>query len=1205
MGGWAWVWVWACVAGLGAGVGLGVVKLAEEEDCKEDIRTICKDEARSNFAVLECLQNERRDLQDVVSNKCNHLLWNYKMNLTRSGRIEELAKGVCEEELKENEDCRPGTEPGHTISCMTEKLNEIKNERCRQYLLRLAAIVFSDYRYVKNMVDNCQEEIQKFKCGRVEGTGANRRGQGSTGEDDEAPPPRYVHSQGATIECLSVHANQLGEACHKQILRLAELQSDDFHLDRPLFFSCRDDREKFCGKVRSGEGRVYKCLIKHKTDRGMSKECAEQLSRRQKLTVQDYRANRGIVRACRSAIQENSCRKGSSNDVHDVKLSKILLCLENALRKGASIDGSCRDEMLAHRRQLMEDYKLSPDLMVACQKELDQLCHGGMVSEGGGRTLHCLMKHARSHKMGRKRVTDECKRELEKVVKETDAGEDWRVDPVLHEACHGVVDSSCKDVMGGNARVMRCLMRHLETPEMTSECERALLEIQYFVSRDWKLDPQLHKACVDDATRLCHAKKDWAENSVDGVQVLPCSLQICVPPHRGAQCAGQEVQRVMHERAAYVDLHPDIEMACMEHLAQLCSQNTGPKEEMTCLQDNLEKLGRECKEVVSNYTEAEAKDVRLNADVMTPLLCPCCWGGESCVCAQRVAQHRGGEGDSTLMDCLIRHKNSEAMQGQLKCRIVIEHFQLLSMKDYIFSPKFREACQADVASLCSRNKPRNKADVIECLSGHVRNAVLRDITHKVSRPCRQQLRQQLLQRHEDIRLDPVLQNGCSRDIAKFCKGVAFGKGGGESCVCVCVCRCVYLVFLPSLHPFYSSIFLHALSSITPSPHPSPFTPHSLTPLPPLTTPSPVSHHFLNSLLLYHNYTAPSLIPPHHPSPLTPHPHPQVLECLRTHKANISIQCHRRLFVREQEELQDPGTDVVLMAACRQMVDRYCHDVNSEKLLQCLKSNKDALNFESGCRTVVMRRLVEQTTDTRLNPDLLRACRHDMAKFCSGLFERANASSVELNGLLTECLKEQLPTRKLSTSCRSRVVSLARTAALNYRMDPILVERCRADMNILCQDEADNHMEECLKLAFQQQKLRSEMCRLHLAHIIETQRADLSADPFLNQVCGVDDNKFCTGMESGTHFSCLLDVLERNPQGLNTECREALRKRQEMYSAAIKMTNIGSMSDLVRHVNASTERTYLLMVLFVLVGAIFIGGLFCGRVTKRTKFLKDR
>lgn len=52
--------------GLGAGAGSGagpvvkgVVKLAEEEACREDIHAHCKDDLRSNFAVLECLQNER------------------------------------------------------------------------------------------------------------------------------------------------------------------------------------------------------------------------------------------------------------------------------------------------------------------------------------------------------------------------------------------------------------------------------------------------------------------------------------------------------------------------------------------------------------------------------------------------------------------------------------------------------------------------------------------------------------------------------------------------------------------------------------------------------------------------------------------------------------------------------------------------------------------------------------------------------------------------------------------------------------------------------------------------------------------------------------------------------------------------------------------------------------------------------------------
>lgn len=35
----------------------------------------------------------------------------------------------------------------------------------------------------------------------------------------------------------------LGDDCKHEVLRLAEMQADDFHLDRPLFFACRLDRE--------------------------------------------------------------------------------------------------------------------------------------------------------------------------------------------------------------------------------------------------------------------------------------------------------------------------------------------------------------------------------------------------------------------------------------------------------------------------------------------------------------------------------------------------------------------------------------------------------------------------------------------------------------------------------------------------------------------------------------------------------------------------------------------------------------------------------------------------------------------------------------------------------------------------------------------------------------------------------------------------
>ena len=72
--------------------------------------------------------------------------------------------------------------------------------------------------------------------------------------------------------CLASKIGKLKSKCRKQLLRIAELQADDYHLDRPLFYACRDAREKFCEKVQAGEGRVFECLFKHKSEVGMPKE---------------------------------------------------------------------------------------------------------------------------------------------------------------------------------------------------------------------------------------------------------------------------------------------------------------------------------------------------------------------------------------------------------------------------------------------------------------------------------------------------------------------------------------------------------------------------------------------------------------------------------------------------------------------------------------------------------------------------------------------------------------------------------------------------------------------------------------------------------------------------------------------------------------------------------------------------------------------
>lgn len=61
---------------------------------------------------------------------------------------------------------------------------------------------------------------------------------------------------------------------------------------------------------------------------------------------------------------------------------------------------------------------------------------------------------------------------------------------------------------------MVCLQEHFGSKYMKPDCAIALKQINYFVTRNFKLDPQLYRSCKEDAVHLCHAKRGWADTSV-------------------------------------------------------------------------------------------------------------------------------------------------------------------------------------------------------------------------------------------------------------------------------------------------------------------------------------------------------------------------------------------------------------------------------------------------------------------------------------------------------------------------------------------------------------------------------------------------------------------------------------------------------------------------------------------------------------------
>ena len=72
--------------------------------------------------------------------------------------------------------------------------------------------------------------------------------------------------------------------------------------------------------------------------------------------------------------------------------------------------------------------------------------------------------------------------------------------------------------------------------------------------------------------------------------------------------------------------------------------------------------------------------------------------------------------------------------------------------------------------------------MVQCLSEYVLNDTLLERPQRVSEVCRGQLRFELLQLNEDIKLDPELVEVCREDVYNFCKDVKSGKGQVLECL---------------------------------------------------------------------------------------------------------------------------------------------------------------------------------------------------------------------------------------------------------------------------------------------------------------------------------------------------------------------------------------------------------------------------------------
>lgn len=288
-------------------------------ECQMDLRRYCRTAVELNDAgVLQCIHNSVKSL-NMLSTECQHLLYSTKKNLTINLNTNSIVTTLCQKDIQRIPEClQDGGK--HMSTCLLNNMNNITDNECLHFIRNMIPLVFTDYRLIEGFHEECGSSIDQFKCGRI---------------DTDGTQPTQ---QGKTIMCLQQNYKKIeDEKCKRQILRVTELQSSDFHLDRPLFFACREDRERFCADTQSGNGQVYKCLKMNKFKKEFSEECREKLTGRQKISVDNLNTDHAFYTACLKDIAENKCSEQLKNfGLNEVSMTGVMLCLENSQKAGKS-----------------------------------------------------------------------------------------------------------------------------------------------------------------------------------------------------------------------------------------------------------------------------------------------------------------------------------------------------------------------------------------------------------------------------------------------------------------------------------------------------------------------------------------------------------------------------------------------------------------------------------------------------------------------------------------------------------------------------------------------------------------------------------------------------------------------------------------------------------------------------------------------------
>ncbi|KAI3379749.1 hypothetical protein SNEBB_009743 [Seison nebaliae] len=1130
------------------------VSLENDPGCAEDINRYCKHVRRTenvtitNMKYIHCLSQSTFQFQ--LLGKCERSLLSYKMILT-----DNMHKFI---NVFENKDCMMAAEniphcrhlnnsQDEMVLCLLEEYGNVNNKKCEQMLQAIATLFIQDYRYSKHFLQVCATDMNQLNCV------SNR----------PAADQNALHQQMDVLNCLTekfMEKNgkyEFQSKCIDAVRHLRELESQDFHLDKRLYFACQRERDVICGKVKSGDGRVFRCLSERRNDDHMSQECDEAIQFIQRESYLLPMTRHSLVNNCHVELKESKCMEiirdkmsqfnnfqASGNpDIHyGGTIADLLICLQKHFAENPerSITKKCSNRLVSYQTMLMNDYQMSPLIVSYCNSAIVSHCRTSELDDNTGKhgqVLNCLLNMARSDlsmDVSKRLLPVNCIGELQKIVEAAQPNKlaDMAVDPHTLYSCDLEMKKFCPHYMkrinsydrSNTQQMLSCLQENIYKDDFSKRCFDQISLLNFFILRDWVPDIELQKNCAEDATRLCGVRECYLDKRTEEGQFHAEFLKKTLPDNKAIsfQCR-KSVQGIMHRRASTVGIQPILQHRCLSDLAQYCSTKPEMNDfggDIECLQDNIQQLEPACLDVVSNYTVIEATDVSLNRAIQSY-----CRPSIERFCSNDISLKKplNQEQSAQIWNCIVEHTSEPSMSE--KCRHGVEHFQILQMKNFKFNPELAEHCKTARLTYCPESKTVGES--IYCLARVVlaqkMNFRIKGQLPNVGMECRERLSSKYLMMVKNPKLrNYSLKEACKDDLINYCSNVK--PGGGR-----------------------------------------------------------------------------------------------VLKCLQKNLKRITPNCASELRKFNVAGVELGATYRKLFDTCSLFLKEHCHNRDGDEgIFECLRQNlPNYMRMDDSCRSEIVSLLITLHHSPLVDSALMENCKTDLETKCYKVFasnEFNDIKSDDLRNQVYDCLVEEYRNVKkrknLEENCQTEISLYISEEVIDVRLNEQLQKHCENDLKTLCPRTPFSKKEECLFTNYE--RVIDNDCKRVIESLLKDMSNDVHMDLELQSSCSVDLLKYCSTVQigDGRRLRCLVrifyeDMLHGNGtfRILSDECHHMVSRRvnlfnQMKYDVGVSSRQVNSLTDLKNVVVNTKNRSYLWTILISIFLIIFFMAMMVGRWTKR-------